>query len=138
MELMVVVAIVAVLAAIALPGYQRVRLHAREAAVVANLQAMAKTQELFWLNPVPLPPSSLTQTDRRYARLHELNGFARNIFGASPSPFFLDGAQVRYAMVPPWPSSTSLLSEYTIEAHGVGGYDFIYSLDQTGKVVKVR
>jgi type IV pilus assembly protein PilA len=61
-ELMIVVAIVAVLAAAALPSYLRYQLRARVSEASVNLQAISKAQETYWAEfgtyvsvPTPVP-----------------------------------------------------------------------------------
>jgi len=136
-ELLIVVAIIGVLASIAVPNLQRARLTAIEVSVVGNLKTMAKTQEMFYNNPVPLSPSPKL-TDKRYARMNELNSFARSAFGKTTSTYYVVNGPVRYQMVPLSPSIKSLSSRYKIEARGTGIYTFIYSIDESGRVVKVK
>jgi len=63
-EMMIVVAIVAVLAATALPSYLRYQLRARVTEASVNLQAISKAQETYWAEfgtyvsvPTPVPTS---------------------------------------------------------------------------------
>jgi prepilin-type N-terminal cleavage/methylation domain-containing protein len=139
-ELLVVVAVIATLSTIAFPSYQQARRKAIETQVVGDLNAMAKTQQLFWLSPVPVRPSSMSVPQKRYARIHELNSFARNAFGRTVSRYYIEkSAGVRFQMVPLWPSTRSLENgRFTIEARGTGSYNFIFSVDESGKVVKLR
>jgi prepilin-type N-terminal cleavage/methylation domain-containing protein len=137
-ELLVVVGIIGILAAMALPAYEKARSRAIETRAIVDLKEMARTQELFWLNPVPLAPSDLAVTQRRYARLHELNSFGRNSFGTTTGTYYVTKGPVIYSMAPLWPPADSLLSSYTIQAQGTEGYVFIYTMDQSGEVVKIR
>jgi prepilin-type N-terminal cleavage/methylation domain-containing protein len=137
-ELLVVVGIIGVLGAVALPAYERARAKALETRAVVDLKEMGRTQELFWLNPVPLAPSDLEVPQRRYARIHELNSFGRNHFGTTVGTYYVVKQPVIYSMTPLWPSSESLLSGYSIQAQGTDGFTFLYTMDQTGEVVKIR
>jgi prepilin-type N-terminal cleavage/methylation domain-containing protein len=107
-ELLVVAAIVAILSAIAVPSYMRARAQAEETRVYADLKEMARTQELFYMNPVPVEPSDLSDTGKRYARLHELNTLARSQFGTARGTYYLLKGPAMYSMVPLWPSNESL------------------------------
>lgn len=137
-ELLMVVAIIGVLASIAIPSYQRVRINALETRVVADLKAMATTQEMFYLNPVFLSPSSVRFAQKRYAKLHELNSFARNAFGKTTSTYYIYQGAVRYSMIPLWPTDNSLVARYRIQARGIGTYRFIFQIDESGKVARIR
>jgi len=136
-ELVIVAAIIGVLAAIAVPALQQARLRAVEVGVIADLKEMARMQELFFVSPVPLSPSPAT-TDKRYARINELNAFAGNAFGTTSATYTILKGAVRYEMVPLSPSLTSLQARYTIEARETNLYDFIYSIDESGRVVRVK
>jgi prepilin-type N-terminal cleavage/methylation domain-containing protein len=132
-ELLIVVTVVGILAAIAVPQF----LSARRAA--AELRSMVAEQQLFFLNPEPLPPSAMGDTGRRYARLHELNRYAHNAFGTTVTDLYVDAARVRYSMVPLWPTTVSLRGQFIIQAaeqNEPGG--FIYEVDESGRVVKIR
>jgi Tfp pilus assembly protein PilE len=134
----VVVGIIGILAAVAIPAYEKARARAIETRAIVDLKEMGRTQELFWLNPVPLAPSDPVVNQRRYARLHELNGFVSNAFGTTAGSYYIAKGPVIYSMAPLWPSADSLLSSYTIQAQGTNGYEFIYTMDQSGEVVKIR
>jgi prepilin-type N-terminal cleavage/methylation domain-containing protein len=137
-ELLVVVGIIGALSAIAIPSYSKLRLTVIEVGVTADLRAMASTQEMFYINPVPVSPSSMTVTNKRYARLHELNSFASGGFGKTVSTYYIDKGPVRYSMVPIWPTRLALETSYRIQAQGNSGLTFLYEVDQTGAVKKIR
>jgi prepilin-type N-terminal cleavage/methylation domain-containing protein len=138
-ELLIVVTVIGILAAIATPMFLAARQSAVEKAVVANLRTMAANQQIFFLNPVPLPPSGSNDGGKRYARLHELNAYSSNAFGHTTDTFYVDGPSVRYSMVPLWPSTASLRGQFVVQAcqQDVPG-GFIYEVDESGRIVKIR
>ena len=138
-ELLIVVTVLGILAAIAVPQFLVARRLAAERAVVSNLKTMVADQQLFYLSPVPLAPSATNDTSKRYARLHELNSYAHAAFGNTVSDLYLDAPRVRYSMVPLWPSTASLRGRFVIQATEQAlDNGFIYEVDESGRVVKVR
>ncbi len=138
-ELMIVMAVIGILASIAVPQFLVARRLAAERAVVSTLRTMVAEQQLFFLNPAPLPPSAMNETGRRYARLHELNAAAQNRLGAMADPSYLDAPAVRYSMVPLWPTTPSLRGGFKIQAtQQEVDQGFIYEIDESGRVVKIR
>lgn len=139
-ELLVVVAIIGVVAAIALPSLARAQRSAQEARLVGDLASMAKTQQIFWLNPVPLSPSSLNVATRRYARLHELNPYAQNVYGRVEGFIYVRKGPVTYTMVPLWPSETTLRGRFVIQGTGAvaSGPAFVYQVDESSRIVKIQ
>ncbi len=138
-ELLVVVAIIGILSAIALPNFMAARRAAEEKAVASVLRTMVVNQQLFYLNPVPLPPSSMTDLTRRFARLHELNSYSQNVLGRTVSSSYVDAPGVRYSMLPLWPTTQSLSGRFTIQAAQQNVKSgFIYQVDESGRVVKIR
>lgn len=138
-ELLIVITVLGILAAIAVPQFMAARRVAVERAVVATLRTMVAEQQLFYLNPVPLPPSAMTDPSRRFARLHELNSYANTVFGDTVSSLYIDAPRVRYSMVPLWPTTASLRGRFVIQAaeQTVAG-GFVYEVDESGRVVKIR
>jgi prepilin-type N-terminal cleavage/methylation domain-containing protein len=138
-ELLIVVAIIGILTAIAAPRFQAVRQIAVERAVASTLRTMATNQQLFYPNPVPLRPMSLTDRTPRFGRLHELNRFSGNVFGRVVSNRYVDADRVRYAMVPLNPTAASLRGRFVIQATERGvKRGFIYQVDESGRIVKIR
>lgn len=138
-ELLIVVAIIGILTSIAAPRFQAVRHIAMERAVVSTLRTMATNQQLFYPNPVPLRPMSLTDRTPRFARLPELNAFSGNVFGRVVSNRYVDTDRVRYAMVPLNPTAVSLRGRFVIQATEQGvRRGFIYQVDESGRIVKIR
>lgn len=138
-ELLIVIAVLGILAAIAVPQFLVARRLAAERAVISTLKTMVADQQLFFLSPVPLPPSSLSDPGRRYARLHELNSYAHAAFGTTIADLYVDAPRVRYAMVPLWPTTASLKGRFIIQATEQAlDNGFIYEVDESGRVVKIR
>lgn len=138
-ELLIVVTVIGILAAIAVPQFLVARRLAAERAVIATLKTMVADQQLFFLSPVPRPPSAMTDPGRRYARLHELNSFANSAFGATVADLYVDAPRVRYSMVPLWPTTASLRGRFIIQAAEQSqDKGFIYEVDESGRVVKIR
>jgi prepilin-type N-terminal cleavage/methylation domain-containing protein len=138
-ELLIVTMVLGILASIAIPQILAARRIAAERAVTATLRTMVAEQQLFFLNPVPLPPSVVPDPDRRYARLHELNSWAHESFGDTVTILYVDAPRVRYSMVPLWPTTTSLRGRFVIQAAEQGQDNgFIYEVDESGRVVKIR
>ena len=138
-ELLIVIAVLGILATIAVPQFLAARRVAVERTVVATLRTIVAEQQLFFLNPVPLPPSAMGDPTRRYARLHELNAYMQNALGADSGRFYVDAPGVRYSMVPLWPSTASLRGSFTIQASEQNvAKGFLYEIDESGRVVKIR
>jgi prepilin-type N-terminal cleavage/methylation domain-containing protein len=138
-ELMIVISVLGILAAIAVPQFLAARRLAAERSVVATLRTMVAEQQLFFLNPVPLPPSAMGDAVRRYARLHELNAYMQNGIGALSGGVYVDAPGVRYSMVPLWPSTVTLRGSFTIQASEQSvPMGFLYEIDESGRVVKIR
>lgn len=138
-ELLIVIAVLGVLAAIAVPQFLVARRLAAERAVISTLKTMVADQQLFFLSPAPLPPSSMNDLGRRYARLHELNAYAHGAFGATVKDTYVDSPRVRYSMVPLWPTTGSLRGSFVIQATEQAlDNGFIYEVDESGRVVKIR
>lgn len=138
-ELLIVITVLGILASIAVPQFLAARRLAAERAVIGTLKTMVADQQLFFLSPVPLPPSSMTDPGRRYARLHELNSYAHAAFGSTVADLYVDAPRVRYSMVPLWPTTASLRGRFVIQAteQALDG-GFIYEVDESGRVVKIR
>lgn len=138
-ELLIVIAVVGILATIAVPQFLAARRLAAERAVIGTLKTMVADQQLFFLSPVPLPPSSMTDPGKRYARLHELNSYAHAAFGVTAADLYVDAPRVRYSMVPLWPTTASLRGRFVIQATEQAlDRGFIYEVDESGRVVKIR
>jgi prepilin-type N-terminal cleavage/methylation domain-containing protein len=138
-ELLIVIMVLGILASISVPQFLAARRLAAEKAAVGNLKTMVADQQLFFLSPAPLPPSSMSDPGRRYARLHELNSWAHGAFGATVDDLYVDAPRVRYSMVPMWPTTPSLRGQFIIQAaEQQQDSGFIYQVDESGRVVKIR
>lgn len=138
-ELLIVIAVLGILAAIAVPQFLAARRLAAERAVAGTLRTMVADQQLFYLSPVPLPPSSMSDPSKRFARLHELNSYAHNGLGDTVKSLYVDAPRVRYSMVPLWPTTASLRGRFVIQATEQAlDQGFIYEVDESGRVVKIR
>jgi prepilin-type N-terminal cleavage/methylation domain-containing protein len=138
-ELLIVIMVLGILASIAVPQFLAARRLAAERAVIGNLKTMVADQQLFFLSPVPLPPSSVSDSGRRYARLHELNSWAHAAFGVTVDDLYVDAPRVRYSMVPLWPTTAALRGQFVIQAaEQQQDSGFIYQVDESGRVVKIR
>ena len=138
-ELLIVITVLGILASIAVPQFLAARRLAAERAVLLTLKTMVADQQLFFLSPAPLPPSSMADMGRRYARLHELNSYAHAGFGTTVDDLYVDATRVRFSMVPLWPTSASLRGRFVIQAAEQNQENgFIYEVDESGRVVKVR
>lgn len=138
-ELLIVVTVLGILAGISLPQFMAARRAAEERAVVASLRTMVANQQLFYLNPVPLPPSAMSGVGKRYARLHELNSYSGGAFGNTVADLYVDAPSVRYSMLPLWPTTASLGGSFMVQAaEQNSSAGFLYEVDQSGRIVKVR
>jgi prepilin-type N-terminal cleavage/methylation domain-containing protein len=137
-EVLAVVAILGILAVIAVPQLLAARRAVTERTVLSNLRSMFTNQQLFFLRPKPLPPSAATDLTQRYARLNELNRFSMDAYGTTSSPTVVETPEVIYSMLPPT-ADDKLRTEFAIQAtERRAGNGFIFELDQTGRIAKVR
>lgn len=115
-ELVVVVAIVGVLAAIAIPNFIRYQLRAKTTEALVNLQAIAKSQEAYYAEfgsylsvSAPMPPAIPGSTPVAWSA-----GSDFDVVGWSPegNVFF------QYAVTADNPGGGSSLVRFTAEAAG--------------------
>lgn len=116
-ELMIVVAIIAILAAIAIPSYQRYVLRTHRSAAMSALQGLAQAMERYYAQAQP----------QSYVGTRDGTN-APTIFNAT-SP--IDGGAPRYNLRITAVSSTA----YTLQAQPVGAQasDGIIQLDSAGR-----
>jgi prepilin-type N-terminal cleavage/methylation domain-containing protein len=90
-ELMIVVAIIAIIAAIAIPGLLRARIASNEGAASASLKSLVAAQASFWkscsVNQIPAGGTSPNSTGE-YGLFNELSGYSglRNAAGETAKP----------------------------------------------------
>ena len=105
-ELLLVVAIIGILAAVAAPVLQDARVASKRAAAVSNLRLMYTAEHNFYMQ------------NSRYANLTDLNAFQGGGLGSMSSDTTLFNNGFTYQMVPPAPSTASLQLGFTIESDG--------------------
>jgi type IV pilus assembly protein PilA len=115
-ELMIVVAIVGVLAALAIPSFLKYQLHAKSAEALTSLQAIAKAQESYFAEfsvyvsvPTPMPPAAPGAAKRAWAA-----GSNFDVLGWAP-----EGAlYFQYLVTADDAGGGGGISRYTAEAGG--------------------
>ena len=125
-EVLLVVAIVGVIAAMAVPAYQKGMWAAENGSAFANMRTIASTQVSFY-----------TQHDR-FGRLSEINAQVGNGLGVVVGDSLVRGRYV-FTMTPPNPDDTELRSGYLITARRdvVGDVVYQYELTQSGRIIQV-
>jgi prepilin-type N-terminal cleavage/methylation domain-containing protein len=101
-ELLLVVSMVCLIAAIAVPSLVKARDAADSAVAVGQLRSMNKSQTMYWIR------------ESRFARLDELNTFADGEFGRTIGST-IRHREFTFTMFPA-PTDVSLQTEYTIIA----------------------
>ncbi len=113
-EIMIVVAIIALLAAIAIPNLVRARLNANESAAIANLQTVSTASQSFWSNTGALPTTL-------------------NNLGAGSNPAYIDTI-LGCAAQP----CTKQGYNFTIGGTGAANDFFAYAVPQNANTTGVR
>lgn len=126
-ELLLVCVIIGIIAAVAIPGYQKSRRAAENGATFANLRTISSTQVTFY-----------TQNNR-FAKLTELQPILGNGLGLTVGDKVFRGSYT-LEMNPPVPTDAELSKEYVISAtRQLPGEDlFRYEVTQSGRIVQVR
>lgn len=124
-ELILVVVIAGMLAAVAVPSLSKARDAAESAAAVTQLRSMHTNQSIY------------SMQNNRYARLAELNEFANNAHGTTVGTT-LRHRHFTYTMFPV-PTDVSLISEYQIIGYRIRDGRVIsqYNLREDGTVKAV-
>ena len=128
-ELLLVVTIIGIIAALGVPSFQRGIRSADNGAAFANLRTMSAVQVSFY------------SQKGRFANLSELNTWHNNGFGTlSDSGTSITRGRFIYEMSPLTPDNDQLKSEYTIIAsgtNGVVGTPYIFRVNQAGAIIQV-
>jgi len=126
-ELLLVCVIIGIIAAVAIPGYQKSRRAAENGTTFANLRTISSTQMTFY------------SQNNRFARLGELQAILSNALGTTVGDKVFR-ASYTFEMNPPVPTDAELSREYTISAsRQLPGEDlFRYEVSQTGRIVQVQ
>jgi prepilin-type N-terminal cleavage/methylation domain-containing protein len=126
-ELLVVVTIIGVIAAIGVPSFQKGIRSADNGAMFATMRSMASTQVMYF------------SQNQRFARLNELNQVLGGSLGQS-TPTGLVRGRFLIDMSPVNPTDAELRAGYAVIATrpAVGGDPvYIYRVTQTGEIVQV-
>ena len=128
-ELLLVVTIVGIIAAIGVPSFQKGIRAADNGAAFANLRTMSSVQISFY------------SQNGRFANLSELNTAHNNAFGTlNGGGTSLTRGKFSYEMSPLSPTPAQLNSEYMIVATEMatgGNTPYVFRLNQTGEIVQV-
>ena len=124
-ELLLVVVIIGVIAAMAIPAYQKGMWAAENGSAFGSMRTMASTQVSFY------------SQNSRFGRLSELNRIVGNL-GTDVGDSLVRGRYV-YTMNPAQPTDAELKTAYTIIARRdvAGDVLYQYELDQTGRIWQV-
>ncbi len=124
-ELIIVVAIIGLIAAIAVPAFQRGVLAAEARSVSATMKIMAGTQATFY------------SQNQRFARLDELSRMHGDGFGSlGTNQIFRHKFTIE--MSPVVPSDTELRDQYTIVAtRNYYGTLYRFEVTQDGRVTRI-
>jgi prepilin-type N-terminal cleavage/methylation domain-containing protein len=125
-ELLLVVVIIGIVAAMAVPAFQKGIWAAENGTAVSNLRTINSTQVSFF-----------TQNNR-FGRLAEINPIVGNGLGTLVGDRIVRGKFV-FEMAPLTPTDAELKDEYVVTATRavVGELTYVYELNQTGEIRQV-
>ena len=125
-ELLLVVVIIGVIAAMAVPAYQKGMWAAQNGSAFGTMRTIASTQVSFY-----------TQNNR-FGRLDEVNRQVGNGIGVVVGDSLVRGSYV-FTMSPAVPTDDQLKTEYLITARRevVGDTLYLFELNQTGRIRQV-
>lgn len=126
-ELLLVVVIIGIVAALAVPAFQRATKAAENGAVFSILRVIASTQVNFY------------SQNNRFGRLDEVNQLVGNSLGINTADRMIRGTFL-FEMNPVVPTDAELKSEYVITAtRNIPGEIIIqYELKQSGEIKQIR
>jgi prepilin-type N-terminal cleavage/methylation domain-containing protein len=102
-EILVVVMVIGIIAAISIPNFMRARAAAYHASATSTLRLMVSMQHAFWVQR------------GRYARLNELSQSQNDTLGPTVGPTLPRQGYI-FQMIPTAPSDAQLASEFRIAA----------------------
>jgi|GraSoiStandDraft_46_1057282.scaffolds.fasta_scaffold634288_1 prepilin-type N-terminal cleavage/methylation domain-containing protein len=126
-ELLVVVVIIGIVAALAVPALRKSVWSAENGSTIANLRAMHSTEAGFY------------SQNERFGRIDEINSLMGRAFGNVTSNRAVRSQYV-FEMVPAIPTDAQLKGEYTITATRnvpAEGIIYKYALTQDGEVTQI-
>lgn len=127
-ELLVVVVVIGIIAALAVPALQKAIRAAENGTTFATLKTVASTQAGFY------------SQNNRFGRLVEINNLLSSSVGTQSGNDVQRGKFV-ISMVPPVPTDVELRDRYTITAtrNVVGeGVTYIYEITEAGQVRQIE
>lgn len=126
-ELLIVVVVIGIIAAIAVPAVKKALIAAESGNVFATMRVIASAQVSFY------------SQNSRFGRLNELNNMQGGGLGVM-SGNDLNRNKFVLSMVPPVPTPAELQQGYSISAvRNISGEDVIfhYSVSESGEIVQV-
>lgn len=126
-ELLLVVVIIGVIAAIAIPSLQKAQAVAQNASALTMLRSMSTLEVQFFAR------------NNRFGRLDELNAIQNNTLGVFSSPTLTRG-RFTYQMSPATPTDAELKDGYLITATrnlGPGDSPYVIRVSQSGVIVPI-
>jgi len=127
-ELLIVVVVVAVIAAMAVPSYQKGIAAAENGVIVATMRTIASTQVAFY------------SQNNRFGRLAEVNNLANGRIGTPNGAGGLERNHFTFEMVPVTPTDAELKSSYTIVATRTESGSVVvykYEVTQSGDIRRI-
>jgi type IV pilus assembly protein PilE len=125
-ELLLVVTIVGIVAALAVPSFQRGIRAAENGTTFATLRTIGSSQVAFY------------SRSNRFGRITEINTAQNEIFGVSTGNVVIRG-RYTFEMSPTSPTDEQLRNEFTITATRSVTDDtvYVYELNQTGTITQI-